>query len=326
MEHGSHPPDRTELGQTTDNLVDCLPLRNVNIVYKEKHTWAMEYIGGSNVFNFRQIFSQVGMLTKSCARPFRQMQFVVTDNDFVVHDGNQAESVLDKRARRWLFQQIDSDNYERSFVLADYRNREMVFFYPSTGASWPDKAFVWNWQDNSLYPRDLGKSMARGTTNILPAQPATAYSAAAGTYADQQDTFAGSGYNAAEQYMVTSQVSANQAVQHDKGEDYGGTVMSVYCERSYLPLDKDAHSYKRILRVLPWIEGTNGDTVTVTAYTRSILGGSRASSAKTFTIGTDYKVDFLVSGRVFDIRFEYSGTNPLKVYGYDVEWYREGRR
>lgn len=317
---------RTELGQTSDNLVDCLPLRNANVVYKEHHTWMMEFIGGSNVMNFRQVFTQVGLLAKQCVAPFKNMHFLVTDNDFVLHDGNEAQSVLDRKMRKWWLDQLDSDNYERSFVLADYRNREMTLFYPTTGSSWPDAGLVWNWQENNVYPRDTGKPMARGVTALLPAPAPEGIGSASGTYDQQQETFDGAGYNAAEQYMVTSQVSANAAVQFGNGEDYGGTQMSVYAERQYMALDKDVKTFKRVMRVLPWVDGTTGDTITITVYTRDEIGAARSSEATTFTIGTDYKAEFRISGRLLDIRFTYAGTNPVRIYGYDVEYEREGLR
>ena len=50
------------------------------------------------------------------------------------------------------------------------------------------------------------------------------------------------------------------------------------------------------------------------------------SDPVTFTIGSDWKADFRLSGRVFDIRFEYNGANDFRVFGYDVEYEREGYR
>ncbi|MCP4928873.1 MAG: hypothetical protein GY918_07455, partial [Gammaproteobacteria bacterium] len=53
---------RVTIADTDDPIIDCLPLRGTNIVYKEQHTWAMEYVGGSTVFAFREIFSEVGLI------------------------------------------------------------------------------------------------------------------------------------------------------------------------------------------------------------------------------------------------------------------------
>ena len=227
---------RVELGQTYDNLVDCLPLRNANIVYKEQHTWAMEFIGGSTVFSFRQIFSQIGMLSENCAKPFKNMHFVVSDHDVVVHDGNEAQSVVSQKARRWLFNRIDSDNFRKSFVVADYRNREMIFCYPIAGQTYPEQALVWSWQENNIYIRDLGNPMSSGVTGFLPPGTALTFDAATGAYSTHTAAFDEPGYNALQQYIVFTRSDATKALQNDDTEQYDGVAMTVFCERENVPL------------------------------------------------------------------------------------------
>jgi hypothetical protein len=77
-----------------------MPLRDSLMIYKEFNTWIAEYVGGQDIFSFRQVFSQIGMLTENCAITFGSNQLVLTDNDLVLHDGNSAQSIADKRTRR----------------------------------------------------------------------------------------------------------------------------------------------------------------------------------------------------------------------------------
>ena len=73
--------------------------------------------------------------------------------------------------------------------------------------------------------------------------------------------------------------------------------------------------------------GTSGDTIDIKIGTREAIDGTVTwSAAQTFTIGQDYKVEFRASGRLFDIRFEYSGSNPLRLFSYEVEFEPEGYR
>ena len=307
---------RVTLADSSDPIIDCLPLRGANIVYKEQHTWAMDYVGGSNVFSFRELFGEVGMLAEQCASAFKNMHFVVTNNDVVVHDGNEAQSVVDRKTRDWLFNRIDADNYRRSFVVRDNRNREMIFCYPEEGASAPNAALVWNWQSNSVYPRDLGGTMARGTNGRLP------------------DTFSRATYatrNTAEEYSFLTRNDRREIVYFSNSEIYKGISdsanMDIYLERKNVPLDKDINSYKRVLRCYPWVQGTDGDSIKVQLYTKDALSdASRTTASASFTIGQDYKTDFRASSRVYDIRFIYEGTNDVKLYGYDLEFFREGER
>lgn len=304
---------RVTIADTDDPIIDCLPLRGTNIVYKEQHTWAMEYIGGSTVFAFREIFSEIGLITENCVAAFKNMHFVVGNNDVVVHDGNEAQSVVDRKTRNWLFNQIDADNYKRCFVITDDRNSEMIFCYPTEGESFADRALVWNWQSNSVYPRDLGGNMARGAYGRMP----VGFSRA--VYADR---------NTAEVYGLMTRADEKEAVIFAGSEVYDTSVaMSVYAERKNIPLNKDINSVKRILRVYPWVEGTDGDTLKVQLYTKDALSdATRTTASATFVIGQDYKTDFRVDSRTFDIRFVYGGANEVKVYGYDIDYFRGGER
>jgi hypothetical protein len=318
---------RTELGEDTGLLIDCLPLRDLNLVYKEQSAWGMEYIGGSNVFNFRRIFGQVGMLTQNCARDFTGKHFVVTDHDVVVHDGNEAVSVLNRRMRRNLFNRIDTDNFKRSFVVADYRNREMLFCFVDSGQTWPTMAMAWSWQENKVYLRDLGNPMSAGVTGLLPGAFAATFDTVSGTIGSQTIQFDEQLYNALEQYIVLADAADKKVYQNGAVETFNGNAMSVYAERTCLPLTGDLNSFKRVMRIYPQVIGTAGDTLDIKVGTREALEAPVAyASPETFTIGTDYKVELRISGRVIDVRFEYSGSNPIRIFGYDVEFEQEGYR
>jgi hypothetical protein len=318
---------RTELGQTTDLLVDCLPLRDVNMIYKEHHSWIMEYIGGSDVFSFRQVFSQVGLLSENCVKPFKHMHFLVTDHDVVVHDGVSPQSILNKRRRRWLFTTLDSSNYKRSFVVADYGNREMLFCFPEEGQDYANLALVWSWMDDNLYVRDLGSPMTHGVSGILPSDTPTTFDGKTVTFDADVEAFDAARYNAGEQYVVFTDSASNKAYQNDDTHQFDGAPMGVYLERESLPLTKDISVFKRVMRVYPHILGTTGDTVQIKIGSREAIDGLVTwSSPQTFTIGTDYKLEFRVSGRLFDFRLDYTGSNPLRVFGYEIEFEEEGFR
>lgn len=317
---------RTELGQTTDLLVDCLPLRDINMVYKENHAWRMEYIAGPDVFSFRQAFSEVGMLSEGCGAAFREHHFIVSDHDVVVHDGVQARSVIEKEMRQWLFSSLDSDNAKRSFVVPDFRNREMLFCFPEQGQSFANLALVWSWQENNCYVRELGNLMAHGVTGLLPSQSATSFDALTETFDEQANAFDDQTYNATELYPILVDSAARKAYQLGNGFSFDGSLLTAYMERQLLSIDGNIDNYKRVLRIYPKVEGGNGRVFGVYVGTRDNINDSVSYSVQVFTIGTDYKVDFLLSGRVFDIKFEYAGSGSFRIYGYDIEWLEDGEQ
>ncbi|MFY4731346.1 hypothetical protein, partial [Nitrospira sp. BLG_2] len=84
-----------EFGQTEDQLIDCMPLRDSLIIYKENHTWQADYVGGFDIFSFRQILSEVGAMTENCIASIGTSHLVLGTEDVIVHDGNSTRSLLD---------------------------------------------------------------------------------------------------------------------------------------------------------------------------------------------------------------------------------------
>lgn len=315
-----------ELGQTADLLVDALPLRDSLIIYKENHTWSADYIGGDDVLSFRQVFSQIGMLTENCAVAFGSQHLVLTDQDIVLHDGNSSRSILDRRARRWLFSRINTTRFRRCFATADYRNREAYFCFPEAGYDYPNLSLVWNWADDSLHVYDLGGPKTWATPGIIPGSSVT-FDADSGSFDDAPGAFDEETYNPFQSRVLLLDASRPRAYQNDTGETYDGTAMQVYAERTGMAITKDLGGIKRINRIYPRILGTQGDVLRIFIGSRSAQGGAVTQSGPyLFTIGVDHKIDLRVSARILDIRIEYSGTNTFRLHGLTFEHEADGYR
>ena len=81
-------------------LVDQLTLNNSQIIYAERGVFAMDFIGAPLVFSFRELFSDDGILNRGAVASFPNGHLVVGNNDIYVHDGNQKQSIVDKRVRK----------------------------------------------------------------------------------------------------------------------------------------------------------------------------------------------------------------------------------
>jgi hypothetical protein len=146
----------TSLSETNGSNIDCLPLRDVNIIYKDDAVYGMQFIGGAFIFRFYQIFSGVGLLAKRCVAAFENYHlFVGNDLDVYVHDGNSIRSVAQDRWREWLRENVDGANYERMFVVANPVSTEIWICVPTGEASYPTKALLWNWRKDTWGVRDL---------------------------------------------------------------------------------------------------------------------------------------------------------------------------
>jgi hypothetical protein len=315
-----------ELGQTHDTIVDATPLRDSLIIHKDQHTWAAEYIGGGDIFGFRQVFSQVGMIAEGCALTFGAQQLVVTDQDVIVHDGNSAQSILDRRARRWLFNRISTTRFRRSFVVGDFRNREAYICFPEAGYDWPNMALVWNWADNTLHPFDLGGPKTFATPGIIPGA-AISFDADLGTFNEAIGTFDEETFNPFQSRILFTDAALMRAYQNDTGESYDGTPMTCYAERTAFPFVKDLMFIRRIKRIFPLVMGTPGDTLEFYIGSRATQDSDTSWQGPfTFTIGVDYKIDLRVSARLLDLRVQYAGENTFRLSGFKVEFENEGYR
>jgi hypothetical protein len=156
---GSVPPSWDETDLTRDTglkdledvnsgvIVDALPLQSTMYVYKETSTWRVNYIGGRVIFDFKTLFEESGILAPRCVgiTGDGRRHFVVTQDDVIWHNGNKVVSVGDKRSRSRLFGEIDTVNYENSFVFSNRLYNEMWFCYPTKGSSVPNAAMIWNY-------------------------------------------------------------------------------------------------------------------------------------------------------------------------------------
>ena len=155
-----------DLAETSDYLVDQLALGDVNIIYKENSTWGMQYIGPPFYFRFWKILSKNGMLHRDCVVNVPFGHCVVTQDDIIVHSGaiEQSESIVDAKMRNWIFNTIDPDNFKNSFLLANPRSNEVLFFFPESGETYASIAVVWNYKYKSLGIRELSATIPFGSS------------------------------------------------------------------------------------------------------------------------------------------------------------------
>jgi hypothetical protein len=317
---------RTELGETQDYLVDCLALRNVNIVYKQFSTYLMQPIQSNDSFAFQTLFAQSGLLAENCAAAFGAQHFVVTADDIVVHDGSNIQSVADKRTKRYFFSALSTSRYLRTFVVPDFFNQTMWICFCESGNDFPNLALCWDWKKDSWFVRELGANMAHGATGIVIGSELT-FDGQSGSFDSQTTTFDESTFTPFSTRLVLFNGAAVAAYQAETGETFNGTAMNCYATRSNIGLTRDLNSFMRIQRIIPKVIGTAGDTLSIYVGTKATQNGATTFSGPfAFTIGTDYMINCRVSGRYITLKFAYSGSNTFRVGGFDVEFLQDGYR
>ena len=317
-------------------IKDFLPMRGSLIVYREDTTWVMRYIGGNDVFAFDQIFSEYGCLHTRCVKPFGNgMHFVVTTGDVIVHDGTTPKSIVDRRTRDKIFDNIDTDNYETSFVVPNYRKDEIWFCYPVSGSDLPNVAARWHIKTNSWSFRSLSDISHIGY-GVLPGQGTGPWSTDTDTWASDTTTWNEGKYNPTVQTLLGCHQEGTAAnsnlFEMDTGSTFNGANMSVMLERTGLTVlatgtngyITDESRMKHCQAIWPRV---TGGPVNISVGAADQVGEAyKWDGPYSFNPASDYKVDVRVTGRLLGVRFSSASNVSWKLNGYDLDVVSRGNR
>jgi len=321
------------LSEGTDFLVDLQPMRDVAVIYKENSTYLMQFIGGVQVFGFRKIFTEFGMLTRRCAKSFYGKQFVVAQGDIVVHDGQNAQSVIRNKLRRNLFGAIDSDNYENAFVVMYPDRHEMWVCIPTSGNSFCDRAYIWHWTDDTWTIRDL-PLVAHIGLGIISNDPSLIIDDQTEIIDSYTDPFDKRLYNPSVLELLQARPASGslsrEFFQTDTTNQFDGNDFTSYVERTGLALVPganggvavDTQSVKFCRRIYPKIDADPGVTITVRVGSQQYIDGPVTwQTTEEFDPATDRHIDCRCQGVAMAVQFKSSsgGGWRLSSYGMDVQ-------
>jgi len=305
----------TEINESQGYIIDCLPLRGSNIVYKEDQTWIQQYIGGNDIFRFESLFTESGIMSQKCAKPFFGKHLVLTQGDLILHDGQSIESVIEKRMKKYLFNNIDSSYYQRSFIVPNYRKKEMWICFPSTGSTEPDTALIWNYNDNTYAVRTLPNTPHIGYGVIDPTA-STIWDTDTQVWDLDTTTWDERAYNPTVKKLLMA--SGTSLFQADDTEQFNGTNYTSYIERTGIDLGAPDR-FKFIKRVYVKASSDSG-SFTVKVGSQKTKNDSVTWTTHTFDPSTTDYIDCLVNGRYIAIRFESTSAYSWSVKSFDIEY------
>ena len=315
------------LSETGDTAVDSVSLRDIKVIYKERSTWGMQFIGGVNVFRIYKIFDSFGAFTARAVAEFLDGQHIVfTGDDVVVHDGQASRSVLHHRLRKFLAGQIDSTHYRKSFLALNYGLFEAWVCFPSTGNTHANKALVWNWKENTWGVRELPSSAFIASGIIDPSGAASTWDADAGSWDADASAWDDLAYNPTLRRMLAAIPGSTKLLMMDDTQQQAGSNMTSYVERTGLgfPLKveqpPDFTTRKLMKGLWPRLEGTNGGVVNIYIGAQEKIGGPVTySDPFPFILGQSVYVDRLVEGPLHALKFESATNIEWRLHGYEAD-------
>jgi hypothetical protein len=320
-----------DLAETKGAVVDCLPLGDLNVIYKEDSIWGMRHQPGSVfVFDIFQLpLGSVGALSRNCIREYRGKHLVFGLDDIVIHDGQTIDSILYRRLRRWLAARIDADVARLSFVALDEVLHEIWFGFPELGEVRPTLALTWNVRENTFGVREL-PGIAYPTWGLVGAP------GGGGTWADQTYSWAEAGSRTwgLRQFALSDRGlvgaapgGAGALYRFNSGETANGTPFTSYVERESLALvgrglngepHVDFNRVKLCRGVVPHLESSGPIQVSVGGQHR-IEDPIAWTGPQAFDPSTQDQVNCAVEGRFISIRFESTADIRWRLDGYDMD-------
>lgn len=306
-----------DLSETSGVIVDGLPLGDNLIIYKTDAMYAMTYIGGQYIWQFRKLPGEVGALAPGCVCNIPTGHLVLTVGDVVTHSGQGPQSILTNRMRDWLFDAMDEQNASRSFLVSNPALNEAWICFPESGQDVCTKAIIWNWADNTFSIRQLN-GVTYGTSGQYEYSSTAPWHTDTQSWADDTTFWAQSDIPATRsRFLLVS--TAPALLGTDVGSDFNGVPFTARVER--VGLTFDAPERVKLLRsISPRIDGTTGATVYVQAGGAMDADGSYVwSDPVPFVIGSTYKADLFASGRFLAWRIYSVASIAWRVSSVDVD-------
>lgn len=307
------------LADTAGAIVDGVKLKDSFIIYKEDSVYAMRYIGGTFIFQFQQLFDDVGMLSTNCAAEFDGKHFVVGQGDVYVHNGVQKQSVIDGKMKDYLFNAIKNTSIRNVFVVPDYNQSEMWICYQSSDAdptANADRALIWNWKEDTWTVRDL-PNVIYATHGIVDPQKDDDWDGDAQEWNLDTTVWDSSSYNPAKTRLLLLSRGALDCYVVGDSSVFDGVSFQSRLEKTDMYFEDD-QKVKFVSSITPHIRGNGICQVYVG---KSMIQDSPVEwfGPFNYTIGSDYKIDCRVSGRYIGVRFEFDSSGDWQFNGYTIE-------
>ena len=313
-----------QLADTPGRIIDAAPLRGSFIIYKNNSTYICDFIGGQFVFSFRKLFVTSGVLSRNCITEYNGSHYVLTEDDIIVHDGNRIQSLLDKRARRSIFGNLDEANFQSSFVVNYEKKKEIWFCLPSAGNFYADVAVVYNLSEDAWSQRDLVDVAHASTGRINDEAPAVSWDSDSEAWDDDLTTW--NQQTGGESQLSLMMGSTDETVPTDSefleadiGTNFNGTAINGLLQKVDMTFG-EPDRVKIIKRVYPKVQGNTGTTLEVRVGSTDEPGGPILWSAPVqFTVGTDKFVDTFAQGKYLAFEISGAGTTPWTLAAFNLE-------
>jgi len=307
---------------------DALPLRDLLVIYKDNSTWGMQHIGGQFIFRTFPMFTRTGILTSRCVAslPNAEQHFVMTGDDLIIHNGQSAESVIDKLWKRFINNNLDPNNFANSFVVSNPIEDEMWFCFPETGSTFASLAVTWSTKSGTIGVRELSNAAFIAPGVIDELATVESWDGDAATWDTDTTIWKDSEFAAHALSLLQLDPTNTKLFQLDETNQFNAANMTSFVEREGIALigtDRKGRpkvdiSRRKLAKRL-WIKAEGGPFEVRVGSQQFIDGPITYEPAVTFTPGTDQYVDASSNGPLLAIRFQSSADVAWALHAYTID-------
>lgn len=340
-------------------IVDGGILGDRFIVYQRGAAVALEYVGGSFVMVSRRIFP-FGLINGDAWAPFDNFHLVVGESAIYIHDGAVVQRPDDNFVEKQFFGELN--NPGRVYVTRDERNHEVMIYYPTGDATYPNRVLVHNWKEKTWSFTNTDAEVRRLMYGVGPA-PATTWDQLIRVWSQINETWAelartdrstkmlqlrrrsvdvvGITYTRSIDEDVDAAVDAADELASDVTDDVIWSAEDTvndylaYAERNYVDLDEltqESASIKYVKGAYLQCSGSGQFDVQF-GISNSPRDPVRWAPKRSFMLDEEprrEKVDFRVTGRYLHWRFGRWEGDPTpgswKLSGMELDLQLEGQR
>lgn len=307
---------RYDIGEGYGQIIDGMQLNDSFMIYREKSIHRMDSIGGNNMFKFTKVLGDSGAMNRNCIVEVMGQHVVLTASDIIVHDGYNWNSVLDKQMRRWLFLNIDSTNNTKCFVFKNTFFNEVFICFPKIGSTVCDRAVVWNYVDKTVTIREL-PNLHHAAIGPIDSVDNAIWSTDSDPWAADDTAWDGpSSVPWNSRVMMCTSSSKLQML--DAAYSFDGSVPTSILERRGLSFG-ETETIKMVKSIQPIIKGQAGSVIYISVGYHTDINEEPTWTTVEFTIGTDVKAFFLVSGRYIAIKFENKDSYKMRLDSFKID-------
>jgi hypothetical protein len=337
------------VNEMQQRIVDGLSLRDSFVLYCTASVWLMDYVGGNDIYTFRKLFDEVGVINPNCVVQVGGLHYVFDRNDIYVHDGVSPKSIADARVKQFVFDALDFSRVGLCFVQHDAKLTEVRFTYPAgdqyVGFQNPttgcNRQAVYNYSNDTWTFYDV--------PNVVGCTKAALLSGASWD-TDPDMTFEGAGglWISADgdedrHCLLVGRADPSVGLNVPKLFGFelltGGrmtqpvadeTVRPAQIERIGIDLDaqgKNLTQYMHLQAIWPQMSAERPDEC-FWQFGATDIGNIEPvwSLPATFDHRSETRIDVNEAGKYLGYRFQCGGTSDFQLSGFDVQLITRGRR